>query len=198
MAIITVPDALAIRRVEWTFDRPAQVNRSDWTKRRQVVTQPGPSLWSATAEMAVRVGTDDWLEAEAFLIDLEGQINTFRIEAASQPQTTLPLTPVVDGAGQYGRSLRLRGGIPGAGLKRGHKMTVNDQLVSISAPFAFDAAGLAIVTFKPSLRLSPQNGAPVEMRKPTVLVALVNSAIGWTEDLGEQFQGKPIQVEEAI
>ena len=198
MAIITVPDALAIRRVEWTFDRPAQVNRSDWTKRRQVVTQPGPSLWSATAEMAVRVGTDDWLEAEAFLIDLEGQINTFRIEAASQPQTTLPLTPVVDGAGQYGRSLRLRGGIPGAGLKRGHKMTVNDQLVSISAPFGFDAAGLAIVTFKPSLRLSPQNGAPVEMRKPTVLVALVNSAIGWTEDLGEQFQGKPIQVEEAI
>ena len=198
MAIIVVPDALAIRRVDWTLDRPAQVNRSDWTKRRQVVTQPGPSLWSASAEMAVRVGTDDWLEAEAFLIDLEGQINSFRMKAAAQPQTLLPLTPVVDGAGQFGRALRLRGGIPGAGLKRGHKMTVNDQMVSISAPFVFDTAGIATVTFKPSLRLSPQNGADVEMREPTVLVSLADSAIGWTEDLGEQFQAKTIQVEEVL
>jgi hypothetical protein len=198
MAIITVPPALAIRRVEWTFDRPAQVNRSQWTKRRQVVTQPGPALWSATATLAVRVGTADWLEAEAFLIDLEGQINTFRMEAANAPQTTLALKPLVDGAGQFGRSLKLRGGIPGAGLKRGHKMTVNDQLVSISAPFVFNADGKATVTFKPSLRASPLDGAAVEMIQPTVLVALVDSAIGWTEDCGEQFQGKPISVEEAI
>ncbi len=198
MAIITVPDALAIRRVEWTFDRPAQVNRSQWTKRRQVVTQPGPALWSATAEMAVRCGTDEWLEAEAFLIDLEGQINSFRMEAAAAPQTDMPLKPVVDGAGQYGRALRLRGGIPGVGLKRGHKMTVNEQMVSIGAAFVFDVNGRATVSFKPSLRLSPQDGAAVEMVKPTVLVSLVDSAIGWTEDLGEQFQGKPIAVEEAL
>lgn len=198
MAIITVPDALAIRRVEWTFDRPAQVNRSQWTKRRQVVTQPGPALWSATAVMAVRCGTDEWLEAEAFLIDLEGQINSFRMEAAAAAQTDLPLKPVVDGAGQYGRALRLRGGIPGAGLKRGHKMTINEQMVSIGAAFVFDANGRATVSFKPSLRLSPQDGAAVEMVKPTVLVSLVDSAIGWTEDLGEQFQGKPIAVEEAL
>ena len=198
MAIIPVPDALAIRRVEWAFDRPAQVNRSQWTKRRQVVTQPGPALWSATAELAVRVGTDDWLEAEAFLIDLEGQINTFRLEAAAKSQTDLPLAPQVDGAGQYGRSLRLRGGIPGAGLKRGHKMTVNDQMVSISVPFVFDVEGRAVVTFKPSLRLSPLDGNSVEMRRPTVLVALTGSSVGWTEDLGEQFQAKPIQLEEAF
>lgn len=198
MAIIPVPDALAIRRVEWSFDRPAQVNRSAWTNRRQVVTQPGPSLWRATAELAVRVGTEDWLEAEAFLIDLEGQINSFRFEAAAQSQTDLALTPVVDGSGQYGRVLRLRGGIPGAGLKRGHKMTVNEQMVSISEAFVFDESGRATVKFKPSLRLSPQDGAAVEMRKPTVLVSLVDSAIGWTEDLGDQFQGKPIAVEEAF
>jgi hypothetical protein len=198
MAIITVPEALAIRRVEWSFDRPAQVNRSAWTKRRQVVTQPGPSMWSATAEMAVRVGTDDWLEAEAFLIDLEGQINTFRLEAAARPQTDLPLQPLVDGAGQYGRALRLRGGIAGATLKRGHKMTVSEQMVSISAPVVFDANGRATVAFKPSLRLSPFDGAIVEVRRPTVLVALTGSAIGWSEDLGEEFQAKPIALEEAF
>lgn len=198
MAIIAVPDALAIRRVEWTFDRPAQVNRSKWTRRRQVVQQPGPAMWSATAELAVRIGTDEWREAEAFLVDLEGQINTFRLEAAAAPQTDLPLTPMVDGAGQYGRSLRLRGGIPGAGLKRGHKMTVNEQLVSISAGFTFDGNGRAVVTFKPSLRLSPQDGAAVEMVRPTVLVALADSAVGWSEDLGGRFQAKPIVVEEAF
>ncbi len=197
-AMTTTAREVAIRRVEWSFDRPAQVNRSKWTMRRQVVQQPGPALWSATAEMAVRIGTDEWLEAEAFLIDLEGAINTFRLEAAAAAQTDLALTPMVDGAGQYGRSLRLRGGIPGGGLKRGHKMTVNEQMVSISAPFAFGADGRATVTFKPSLRLSPQDGAAVEMRKPTVLVALVGSAVGWSEDLGGIFQAKPIQLEEAF
>ncbi len=198
MAIIPVPAQLTIRRVEWTLDRPSQVNRSDWTKRRQVVTQPGPSMWSASAELAVRVGTDDWLEAEAFLIDLEGQINSFRLEAAATAQAPIGLMPVVDGAGQYGRALRLRGGIPGLGLKRGHKFTVNEQMVSVSGPFLFDQTGRATVTFKPSLRLSPLDGTAVEMRRPTVLVSLVHSSIGWTEDAGEIFQGKPVEVEEAF
>ena len=57
---------------------------------------------------------------------------------------------------------------------------------------------MATVAFKPSLRLSPQNGAAVEMRRPTVLVSLADSAIGWTEDPGEQFQAKTIQVEEVL
>lgn len=198
MAIIALPPAVAIRRVDWTFDRPAQVNRSQWTKRRQVVTQPGPALWSATAEMAVRVGTDDWLEAEAFLIDLEGQINSFRLEAAAAAQAPATLMPVVNGAGQYGRTLRLRGGTPGAGLKRGHKMTVNDQMVSVMRSFTFGADGRVEVEFKPSLRLSPADATPVEMRRPTVLVSLTNSAVGWSEDNGSIFQAKPIEVEEAL
>lgn len=197
MAIIAVPDALAIRRVEWSFDRPAQVNRSGWTMRRQVVQQPGPSLWSATAELAVRCGTDEWLEAEAFLIDLEGAINTFRLEASATPQARDDLLPAVDGAGQFGRSLRLRGGIAGEGLKRGHKLTVNDQMVSVSAPFVFNAQGVATVSFKPSLRQSPPDGAAVEVRRPSVLVALSDSAVGWTEDLGSVFQAKALHLEEA-
>lgn len=198
MAIITVPDALAIRRVEWSFDRPAQVNRSRWTMRRQVVQQPGPALWSATAELAVRCGTDEWLEAEAFLIDLEGAINTFRLEASATAQARDDLAPVVNGAGQSGRSLLLRGGIPGETLKRGHKLTVNDQMVSISAPFLFGEDGSAVVSFKPSLRRSPADGSSVELRRPWVMVALTDSAIGWTEDLGSIFQAKALQLEEAL
>ena len=198
MANIPVPEALTIRRVEWSFDRPSQVNRSDWTKRRQVVWQPGPSLWSASAELAVRVGTDDWLEAEAFLIDLEGQINSFRLPAANAAQAPANLTPVVRGAGQSGRSLLLDAGIPGLGLKRGHKFTVNDQMVSVMAPFTFDATGRATVTFKPSLRLSPADRTLVEVRQPTVLMSLATSSIGWTEDCGEQFQAKQLQLEEAL
>lgn len=197
MAIIAVPEALAIRRVEWTFDRPAQVNRSGWTKRRQVVQQPGPALWSATAELAVRCGTDEWLEAEAFLIDLEGQINTFRLEASATPQAPDDLLPVVDGAGQYGRSLHLRGGIAGATLRRGHKLTVNEQMVSIGQSVTFAASGTATVTFKPSLRQAPPDGAAVEVRRPYVPVALVDSTIGWSEDLGSIFQAKSLQLEEA-
>lgn len=61
-----------LSRVEWSLDQPAQVNRSDWTKRRQVMTQPGPSLWSCTAEFVARIGELD-------------MVNSFRLGACEGP-----------------------------------------------------------------------------------------------------------------
>ena len=198
MAIITLPDAAVIRDIEWDIDQPAQVNRSDWTKRRQVVDQPGPALWSATANFVVSLGAAAALAGKAFLVDLEGQRNTFRLIAVEEVQAPTGLAPIVDGGGQSGRMLALRGGTAGATLLRGHMMTVNDQLLMLMAPLTFGSDGKAIASFKPSLRVSPLDATAVEVRLPTALVALTTSSVGWKVDVGQQYQLKTITVEEAF
>jgi hypothetical protein len=182
--------------VDFDLDRPAQVNRG-WSKRRQVVLQPGPSMWTATASLVVKVD-DDTLDVEAFLIDLDGPINSFRLEAAPDPQTSLPLNPVVDGAIISATSLRLRGGIPSATLRRGHKMTINDQMVAFMTPVLFDAAGVATVTFKPPLRAAPADGTAVNVIRPTILVSLAASSVGWTRQNGGLTKAKQLVLEEAF
>ncbi len=198
MAIITLPPAVRIKRVEWTVDQPAQVNRSKWTNRRQVVTQPGPALITASADLVVAIGEANALAAEAFLIDLEGPINSFRLALAENAQLPAGSVAYVDGAGQYGRSLVLRGGPPGLTLRRGMKIGTYDQAVFVMADATFAANGSATVSFKPSLRLSPADASYVEIVKPTVLVSLAGSSAGWSVDPGQLYQVKQLQLEEAF
>ena len=198
MAIITLPPAVRIRHVEWTLDQPAQVNRSEWTKRRQVVDQPGPALWSASADLVVAIGEDAALEAEAFLVDLEGPRNSFRLGLTEGPQFAFAMGVQVDGAGQSGNALDLKGGIPGAVLRRGYKITVGDQPVMVMAPATFGDDGKTTASFKPSLRASPANNVAVEVTTPTVLVSLAGSQVGWSVDPGQIYQMKQLALEEAF
>lgn len=198
MAIITLPPAVRIKRVEWTVDQPAQVNRSAWTKRRQVVTQPGPALITATADLVVAIGEASALAAEAFIVDLEGPVNSFRLRGSERDQAPAGSVAYVNGAGQSGRSLTLKGGPAGLTLKRGMKIGSYDQMVFLMADTTFAADGTATATFKPSLRLSPADGSPVEIRQPTVLVSLAGSSVGWSVDPGQLYQVKQLQLEEAF
>lgn len=198
MALITLPAAARIKNIEWTLDQPAQVNRSDWTKRRQVVLQPGAALWSATCDLVVRIGEAAMLDVEAFLVDLEGQVNSFHLPIADNDQLPGPQAVVVDGAGQSGRSLAVRGGLINQRLLRGHKITVNDQTVMLMSPLIFDSNGKATATFKPSLRVSPADGASVEVVRPYVPVSLTTSQIGWTVAPGGLYQTKQLVLEEVL
>jgi hypothetical protein len=198
MAIITLPAAAKIRRIEWTLDRPAQVNRSDWTKRQQVVQQPGPSLWSAVVDLVTKVSEDAALEVEAFLVDLEGPINTFRLEAVENAQAPVGFAPVVNGGGQSGRTLNFRAGTAGQEFKRGHKFTVNEQMLMLMAPLTVGGGGTGTFSFKPSLRVSPADGTAIECRRPTVMMRLAGSQIGWSVDPGQVYQMKQLVLEESL
>lgn len=198
MAIIALPSAAGIKRVAWDLDQPAQVNRSDWTKSRQVVTGPGRSMWSGTADLVVKRGEAAMLDVEAFLVDLEGQVNKFRLRIVENPQLPGAHSVVVDGAGQSGRALGVRGGVAGETLLRGHKVTVDDQCVVLMESATFGIDGKTTLHFKPSLRLSPADGDAVEVVWPTAIVALTASSVGWSVDPGQQYQSKQLAFEEAF
>ena len=55
MAIITAP-AFALKQVDWTLDRPAQINRSAYTGTRTVVANPWHGIWRAKVTLRTEQG----------------------------------------------------------------------------------------------------------------------------------------------
>jgi hypothetical protein len=156
-----------------TLRRGSIVLRSRYTGKRQTLVLPY-ALWVFEGKLVPVEGTDaaDW---RGFLVDLDGQANTFRLPV---PGTVGPSSgysgpeATVDGAGQSGRTINLTGITPNAVyLRRGDYITINDELKVVQANVSANALGKATVDFKPRLRKSPPNGSVTKTRNPTVLVS---------------------------
>lgn len=87
MGIIPLPaTARFAKKVSWSLDRPAQVNRSAWTGRRQVIANPWHGKWSASVELVPIIGEPAVRLWRAFLARLKGQVNSFELPATEGPQ----------------------------------------------------------------------------------------------------------------
>lgn len=86
MALIAFPAGARIRRIAWSLDRPSQVNRSRWTGTEQVVSTAWHSRWRAEVELAPIVGEANVLAWRAFLAQLKGRVNRFRLPAVEGAQ----------------------------------------------------------------------------------------------------------------
>lgn len=110
----------------------------------------------------------------------EGLRIDFPLLGASQGN---PGSPVVDGAGQAGTTLALRGLTPGYVIKEGYWLT----LIDTNGRYLHQAAGVAAVAgdgtvsfpIEPPLRAPMPDGAQVLLARPTVEGALIE-AIGWS------------------
>lgn len=195
MSIITWPAGVGIRRAQWAIDEPAQVNRSEFTGRRQVVFLSGAPRWRVSVEFAPLIGQSAILALRAFLLDLNGQANTFKLVAVEAAQIS-PVFPLVNGAGQTGYALITDGwGSDGLKLLRGQFVTVNDQLLMLSADVT-SSGGAATLSFSTALRVSPADNAVLTVDLPYALLALSAPSVGWTVDPG-QIYGVTLAAEEA-
>jgi hypothetical protein len=185
MAVIAIPSALKIRSVSWTFDRPAQVNRSQWTGRDQVIANPWFGRWAAETEIAP-VQDADAAALRAFLAQMEGRINTCRLPAVVTEQFGAGFTVTVTGAGAAAgaTSVPLTGLPPSTTILAGRMLTINDQLLITTAAMATNGSGAATATVEPPLRAAAPAATAVEARNPTALVALAESSVSWSMDLG--------------
>lgn len=100
-----------------------------------------------------------------------------------------PGTPVVNGAGQAGMAMNLRGFSNGYVLKKGRFVSLvsggRRQMVNISAQATASAGGFAAVQFWPMLRFSPVDGAAVEVAQPIIEGLLQDDFDGWTLEVAE-------------
>lgn len=111
---------------------------------------------------------------------------------------------VVDGGGQAGTTLALRGGRAGAFIRKGQfvslKVEVSEGVFQrflhmAAARATFDAAGEAALSIHPMLRVSPPDGAAVEIETP-MIEGRIAPGVDW--DVDELMSaGLAFEIEEA-
>lgn len=186
--MIPIPTWPAPRKIEWSFDQPAQANRGEFTgKRRVTLLSAAPRLY-ASVTLPPIVGEGRVLDWRAFVVDCDGIANKFPLVACENPQLAGDPKILVDGAGQKGHELRTKGwGSAGLKLRRGQFATVGEQLLVLMADVVADAAGKAVLRFKPYLRVIPADGEPVAVRRPYAVVSMSDPKNGWSVDIGQQY-----------
>ena len=113
----------------------------------------------------------------------------------------VPGAPVVNGSDSGGRVLKLRGLTRGYMIKEGYWLNLIGSdgaryLHLVALPVRADAAGLAVLTVEPPLRIFPGDGNLAELAKP-VIEGLVMSDVTWTLSPGGLAGGFSITLREA-
>lgn len=202
-SLITFPTAL-FSKVELTLQRAGQVFRSRVTGKRQSLVWPY-ALWVAECTFVSydMFKKTDVLALRAFLVDLEGQANVFRlpIVGAEMPSTNYAgAEGIVSGANQIGKVLNTSGWANSSAIaKRGDWISVNDELKMLMQDATSSATGTVTLTFKPALRKAPPNGAAIKVRNITALVSAAKDDIAsWSLEYPLTHNFKPLTCIEAF
>lgn len=173
MATITFPANAIISEMQWRLIMPSQTNISGWTGQRQTLAS-NRGWWECQLSLAPIVGQVAARPWRSFLAQARGSANDFRVPAFPRDQSALTNTVTVQGANQTGRSI-VTAGWPNSTtvLQAGDYITINDQLLQLTANVTSNGSGVATVSFEPPIRTSPVNGAPVVYKRPTALMYLV-------------------------
>jgi hypothetical protein len=154
-----------------------------------------------TGQQQVQDWQQGWLEASvsmpplaplharawvAFLKGLRGQANVFQLgdPLGVAPQGSGAGTPVVNGSGQSGFTLNVRGLTPGASgvLLLDDWLQIGYRLYSVVlSQVDADGSGNATINIYPSLRESPADGTAITLNNTKGLWRLKSNARKWSE-----------------
>lgn len=172
MTTITFPSTPKPQTMNWRLVQPAQNNVNAWTGARQVVAS-GRGWWECELMLPPIVGTDNFNAWRGFTAAMRGAANDVRIPVDPTAQSALTNTVRVNGAGQYGRSVNTDGWPNSTTvLKAGQFVTIDDQLLQLTADVTSNGSGEATLTFEPSLRVPTTDNGAVEYKNPTCLMYL--------------------------
>ena len=185
MAIITVPSTVHFETVEtFRLQRGGLTLRSRYNGRRQAVVFPF-ALWVFEGSLLPKSGTDAGLW-RSFLVQLDGQKNTFRLPVPGHAKplsgftystaNVMVQTAAVAGAQSISVGVSI-GNVPL--FVEGDYFTVNDELKVATAPVTLNGSGIATVSFKPALRRPVTPGTVVTVFNPTMLMQDQDDGTGW-------------------
>jgi hypothetical protein len=152
---------------------PAQTNVSDWTGRRQTLAS-GRGWWEAQITLPPIVGTGNINAWRSFIAKSRGTANDFQVPVDPVAQSSATATPLVNGAGQTGRTLNTDGWpLSSTVLQAGQFVTINNQLLQLTENVTSNGSGVATLTFEPPVRVSPADNATIEYKNPYCLMYFV-------------------------
>jgi hypothetical protein len=130
MAFITAPD-FGIASIDWTLDRPAQINMSPYDGVRTAVANPWHAKWRASVTLATLQGDSQFRTIRSFIARCRGSISTFRLYAGEAAQNANFGVSVASTAAQGATTMTLAGYT--TPLLDGQMVTVNGQLLVLTA-----------------------------------------------------------------
>ena len=173
MATITYPSTPKPSGMSWRLVMPAQTNVSDWTGRRQTIAS-GRGWWECQLSLPPIVGTANVNAWRSFIAKSRGRANDFQIPVDATAQSSATATPLVNGAGQTGRTLTTDGWpLSSTVLVAGQFVTINNQLLQLTENVTSNGSGVATLTFEPPIRTSPADNAAIEYKNPYCLMYFV-------------------------
>ncbi len=134
----------------------------------------GRGWWECSLTLPPIVGETAVNSWRAFMASARGAANDFRIPVNEIAQSSSTATPLVNGSGQVGRSLNTDGWpISTTVLKAGQFLTINNQLLQLTADVVSNGTGQAVISFEPSIRTSPSDNTAIEYKNPYALMYFV-------------------------
>jgi len=170
---INFPSGIQIRAGRFGLKTNTQSFISPLSGDMQTAELPG-ARWTATYTLTPGK-REEMAAINAFLVSLGGPAGTFYgyDPSAKTPRGAGGGTPLVNGANQVGSSL-ITNGWPNSTLvlKTGDYFTVNSEYKMITADVSSNGSGAATLSFKPNLRTSPADDAPITINNPTCIMRL--------------------------
>lgn len=193
MPLIAIPTGLYFTDVDIWADRGSATMRSPFTGKRQSTKRPY-DLWRFKGGL-MSMDAEDAGPMRSFLMQLEGQLNWFRLPV---PGSKYPISKYTGTEGkstvalQAGKSLSTSGWTPGQTIvKVGDYFNIGEELKVASANIAANGSGVATLSFDPPIRKPVPLNTPIKVREPTVLLSADNDDIArWkvTPPLRHAFQ----------
>jgi len=173
MPTITFPATPKPQSMSWRLVMPSQTNISEWTGRRQTVAS-NRGWWECQFTLPPLVGVTRVNPWRSFVVQARGQVNDFQVPVDPTAQSAVVATPLINGAGQTGRSLASDGWpVSSTVLQAGQFLTINNQLLQLTANVVSNASGQATLSFEPPIRVSPADNAAIEFRNPYCLMYML-------------------------
>ena len=185
--------------VEYTAEDIVAASLSPFTGQQQVYDWQASYLKaSVSMPPLTHAQAQQWI---AFLMSLRGKSNVFQFgdPLAVSPQGLAAGVPVVDGAGQTGYTLNLRGWtlstagllLPGDWIQVGYRI-----YRTLSCP-ASDGSGKLALSIWPQIRESPNDGATVILNNTVGLWCLAESSRKWSISASRTY-GMQFNIREAL
>lgn len=186
---LSLPTHTGIAQIEIRAVNAVAYSRSPFTFSGQAHAYAG-QMWQADISLPPmkRADAEQWI---SWLISLRGQLGTFLIgdPVAANPRgiaSTLPGTPVVDGADQTGGTLNISGAsrnktgwlLAGDYIQLGTGTSA--RLHKVLTDTNTDSLGDCTVDIWPHLRTAPSNGASVVVNNAVGAFRLASNEQAWS------------------
>lgn len=129
-----------------------------------------------------RLQGDNRAELLAFMTKLNGVQHRFTMQDFGHIQRgVLSGTPLVNGAGQTGKTLNIDGAPNNITdwVKTGDKVSINNKMYSIDDDANSNGTGQVVLTVSPRIYVAPGDGATVEVTTPVEILILADGAFSF-------------------